>query len=172
MDSVQQIKVKMQPAWSQNDELFISELKAGHEWQMLAACFFKLHGFEVEVPELSIRNSIKQAGNWISSVDLLLNGKKIEIKSRNEVFSSPQSFPYDTIFVDTVSGYDAKAEKPLAYIMISRPTGCMLCLRSDKPNAWKIEEKFDRVRKIKEKFYVCDKKYLQTLDCLVGFLKK
>lgn len=158
-------------SWSKNDELFFSELKAGHDWQKLPALFLKLNGLNVEVPDLTIRSSIKEASKWKDTADLTVNGYIIEIKSRNEAFTSAASFPYDTIFVDTVSGYKAKSIKPLAYVMVSRKTGGMLALFSASSDAWKIEEKFDRVRRIKESFYVAEKKDFMTLEPLIEKLK-
>lgn len=157
--------------WSQNDELFFSELKAGHEWQKLPALFFKLNGLQVDIPELKIRANIKEASKWKDSEDLKVNGQIIEIKSRNEAFTSAESFPYETIFVDTVSGYNAKTIKPTAYIMVSRKTGGMLALPSLSADGWKIEEKFDRTRRIRESFYVAEKKSFKTLDFIISQLK-
>lgn len=157
--------------WSENDELFFRELRVGHEWQRLPAVFFALHNFSIEMPALSIRESIDQASTWKDQVDLVVEGHPIEIKSRNESFTSPESFPYETIIVDTVSGYDAKLVKPLAYIMISRPTGAMLTLRATTPKGWSKAYRFDHVRRIHDEFYLCDRDKIQTLDCLVKFLR-
>lgn len=157
--------------WSKNDDLFFKELKHGFDWQSLPALFFRLHGLDVEMPRLRVRSSIKEAQNWLNETDLIVNGNHIEIKSRNESFTTPGSFPYSTIFIDTVSGYDAKEKKPTAYIMVSRPTGCMLCIRADNPKGWTIERKFDRVRKIWEDFYLAPRNKLQTMDALVSFIR-
>ncbi len=158
-------------SWSKNDDLFLSELKSGFDWQSLPALFFKLHGLSVEMPDLRVRDSIRDAHNWLNETDLIVNGHFIEVKSRNESFITSRSFPYSTIFVDTVSGYDAKEKKPTAYIMISRPTGSMLCLRANNSNGWTTERKHDRVRKIWDDFYVAPRENLQTLDALVKFIK-
>lgn len=162
---------KEQKSWKNNDELFFKELKEGHQWQQLPALFLKLHGLSVEVPELKIRSSIKEANRWINAPDLLVNGYVIEVKSRNESFISGSTYPYETVFVDTVSGYNAKEIKPLAYIIISRPTGAMVVLKTLSSKGWNIESKFDHVRKIKEDFYVCKPKHLQTLDVLISYIK-
>lgn len=165
------IEMNEQKPWKDNDELFIKELKAGHQWQNLPALFFKLHGLEVEIPELTIRTSIKEAGKWKDAPDLIVNGHIIEVKSRNEIFTSPDSFPYETAFVDTVSGYDSKKVKPLAYVFISRPTGAMLVLKTNSAKGLTVESKFDHVRKIQENFYVCKRKHLQNINLLVSFIK-
>lgn len=153
--------------WSENDDLFFSQLKEGFEWQKLPKLFFELHGFSVEMPELTIRDSIKDSGSYISTKDLVVNGHIIETKSRNESFTYPLSFPYRTVFVDTVSGFDGKKVKPLAYIFISRPTGSMICLMSSTSKLWNIEKKFDRTRHITDEFYTADKKLCVSLDELI-----
>ena len=158
-------------SWSENDDLFLSELKSGFDWQSLPALFFKLHGLNVEMPSLRVRSSIKEAHNWLDETDLIVNGHSIEIKSRNENFTTPRSFPYPTIFVDTVSGYNAKKKKPTAYIMISRPTGSMLCIRADNSSGWTTERRFDRVREIWDDFYLAPKERLQALDTLLKFIR-
>ncbi len=158
--------------WSQNDELFLSELKQGHDWQQLPALFFKLHGLNVINPKLEIRKNIAEADQFINTVDLIVDGFNLEVKSRNEKFTSTASFPYETAFVDTVSGYDNKQQKPLAYIMISKQTGSMLCLKSTSSVPWQKQSKFDHVRKIQDEFYMCNKKLLQPLDVMVQYIKK
>jgi hypothetical protein len=157
--------------WSENDDLFFSQLKEGFEWQKLAKLFFELQGLRVEMPELTIRDSIENAVAYISSKDLIVNGETIETKSRNESFTYPLSFPYKTLLVDTVSGFDGKKTKPLAYVFISRPTGSMICLMSETSNQWQKEKKFDRIRKITDEFYVADRKLCTCLDELVEVLR-
>lgn len=158
--------------WKDNDKLFFKELKEGYEWQKLAATFFEDRGLTVQMPELSIRDSFEEAGEYLDTKDLLVNGHIIEVKSRREKFTSAEDFPYSTIFVDTVAGYDSKVTKPLAYVMISRETKTMLCLPSWKrPKYWTQEKRFDRIRKIYETFYMCPKNRLQSLEDLVIYIK-
>lgn len=159
-------------SWSENDDLFFSQLKEGFEWQKLPKLFFELHGLPVEMPDLTIRDSIQNAGDYMSSKDLIVNGYPLETKSRNESFTYPLSFPYKTILVDTVSGFDGKKNKPLAYVFISRPTGSMICLMSDTIGQWQKEKKFDRVRRIYDEFYVTDKKLCIGLDELMEVLQR
>jgi len=158
-------------SWAQNDTLFINELKAGYQWQYIPAIFFKLNGLSVEIPELTIRDNISEADKWLESKDLIVNGYTIECKSRNEEFTNKTDYPYGTCFVDTVSGYDAKTIKPIAYIIISRKTGSMLCIQSSDNSSWGIEEKFDHVRKIREKFYTCGSNRLHPLSKLTNYIK-
>lgn len=160
-------------SWKDNDELFFKELKEGYEWQKLAANYFKENGLDVQMPSLTIRNSFDDAIDYLDSKDLIVNGHIIEVKSRREKFTSAKDFPYSTIFVDTVSGYNSKITKPLAYVMISRKTGSMLCLPSySKPEYWTEETRFDRVRNINETFFMAPKSKLKPLSVLVDQIKQ
>ncbi len=161
-----------QVPWSQNDDLFKSELLKGHNWQSFPALFFQLHGLKTEVPALTIREHISEADRWKNSFDIIVEDIPFENKSREEEFTCNVDFPYPTIIVDTVKGYDAKEIKPFGYIMVSRPTGCLLWLPSSRSDRWTKEIKFDNVRHIKDEFYVCDTKYLQSISTLLNKLKR
>lgn len=160
-----------QKDWSQNDELFLKELEEGHAWQSYPALFFKLHGLKVEVPRLTIRENIEEADKWKNSIDLFVEDVPFENKSRNEEFTYSGDFPYETIFVDTVEGYDAKEVKPYGYIMVSKPTGCLLWLPSSTPGKWTKEKKFDNTRQITCEFYMSDVKHLRPISTLVKYLR-
>jgi hypothetical protein len=159
--------------WSENDELFIKELSEGFAWQALPMLFFKLHGFEVQMPELEVREeSIKNASRFFNSKDLFVNGMRIEIKSRKEKFTSPGSFPYDTAMVDTVKKFTGRKDKPVAYVMISRDTGAMLWVDATRHEDWEIIERFDNTRKFRERFFVVSKNKLMPMNTLVQALKR
>lgn len=159
--------------WSDNNDLFVKELTDGFNWQYIPMMFFKLHGFEVKMPELEIRkDSIKNAEPFFNSKDLFVNGMRIEIKSRKESFCSPESFPYQTAIVDTVKKFSNRADKPVAYVMISRFTGCMLWVDATRSGDWKIIDRFDNTRKFREQFYTVHKSKMMPLNTLVSALKK
>lgn len=159
--------------WSDNNDLFIKELTEGFAWQSIPMMFFKLHNFDVQMPNLEIRDdSIKNAAPFFNSKDLFVNNMRIEIKSRKEKFTSPDSFPYDTAMVDTVKKFTGRTDKPVAYVMISRDTGSMLWVDSTRYKEWDIIERFDNTRKFREKFFVVDKSKLLPMNLLVSALKR
>lgn len=158
--------------WSENDTLFKKELEEGQAWQNHVGNFLRLSGLDVHIPPLTVRESIKEAGKWSDSKDLIVKDQVIEVKARNERFTIPESFPYDTIFVDTVSGYEAKKVKPIAYINISKQTGSMIALPSTSSIGWLTENRFDHVRKIYDDFYLAPKMRFHVIDVLVDRLKR
>lgn len=97
----------------------------------------------------------------------------LEVKSSSRYFTDDlQSYPNDTLFVDTVSGFDAKVFKPLAYVFVSQKGNGVLCLSPKTKHSWKVVEAYDSVRNITDRFYSVSKQLLQPYSLLVGSLRK
>jgi hypothetical protein len=47
----------------------------------------------------------------------------IEIKERSLKFTSPEDYPYETVFVDDMHGLERETIRHLAYVLRSKPTG-------------------------------------------------
>jgi hypothetical protein len=100
-------------------------------------------------------------------------GKCLEVKSSTREFTDDVlEYPFDSLFVDTVSGYDAKVEKPLAYVLISQKTRGIVCISPKTYDKWRKVNTFDRKREIMEWFYSAPKSVLQPFDSLVDHLIK
>jgi hypothetical protein len=158
--------------WFDNDELFRREVANGHHWEREAARQLCEIGIPVEVAEQRVRKSVQERHLYVDSKDLLivrgaLRGHHIEVKSRNERFTCPETFPYNTVIVDTKSGWDAKAEKPIAYLDISTITRCMIWTPGDRCEPWSVHRRWDRVRGIWETNYEADRKLWKTIDSLL-----
>jgi hypothetical protein len=128
----------------------------------------ELKGYSVEAGVKAFRKSLADAKTFTQlEQDFLVNGKLVEVKSRNLFFTRPQDYPYETCLVDTVEGYNAKEEKPLGYIIVSTHTGAMLWLDSDVA-AWQIDKQADPDRGIEYAAYVAPKRLLRPLG-MVAF---
>jgi len=161
--------------WSQNDALFKALVSEGHAWQTLPYIFLRLHGFDVDMPDLSIRKDISEADAWLETYDLRIGEKLIEVKSRPFIFTSPRDWPAPRLpaFLDTTKKWDAKTVKPFAYVFISKPTGSMVatCTTSGAQGRWNKTKSWDQVRKIREEFYTVGREHLVTMDRLVAALR-
>ena len=167
---------KQNKKWSENDELFFSELDKGHAFQSIVADIFRQKGFLVEQPKKRVRKHISEAAKFAENeIDLLVGSenKKIlfEVKSRNLYFTKPENYPFDTAFVDTVSSWDQKRKKPAATILISQKTKSIVVVPSSSFSQWKEEKKRDRVRDIEDTWWTVPVKCLKTLDDLCKWLK-
>jgi hypothetical protein len=146
--------------------IFKRELKNGILWQLYVADQFRRRGMEVETPEYSFEPcNVEDIATYIQSKDLMVNGRIIEVKGRNVDFTTPSSFPYSTIFIDTKDGYDKKDPKPVLYACVSTETGSIVTLdTADTFERWGVCRTFDKVRNIKLVAYECDRGLWKTFD--------
>jgi len=158
-----------------SDELFYRELEIGRAHEVIVGNALRAHKIkctftnQVEYIDDFDERQKKYAG----SPDIVLeNGDIIEVKSRNLDFDDdPDSFPYPTVFVETISSWKGHEPTPLAVVHISQITGEMLVTMGyDEPN-WKIEKKFDRVRQIYDTWYMAERDHLESFKFLVGYIK-
>ena len=97
----------------------------------------------------------------------------LEVKSSSRFFTDDlKSYPYETLFVDTVSGFDAKVFKPLAYVFVSQKGNGVLCLSPKTKQSWKVVEAYDSVRNITDNFYSVSREMLQPYSLLVDSIRK
>ena len=89
----------------------------GHSFNEMVADRLKIEGIGCTVPELELVSTKAEIKRMTENEkDIILdNGLVLEVKSRNLGFSEdPSLFWQKDIYVDTVSGYEAKITKPYA----------------------------------------------------------
>ena len=159
--------------------IFDRELEIGRAHEVLVGnalrahkikCTFRTEALDEEDASLTYGQRREKYKNEKDIV--LANGDIIEVKSRNLDFDDdPDSFPYPTVFVETISSWKGHDPTPLAVVHISQITGEMLVTMGyDEPN-WKIEKKFDRVRQIWDTWYMAERDHLESFKFLVGYIK-
>ena len=153
-------------AWFKNDSLFKQELIKGVLWQLYVAEKFRHMGYDVERVDVSITTVPEERREeFINSKDLVVNGKLIEVKSRNLDFANHSDFPYSTLFVDTKDGFLKKKDRPAMYVCVSQKTGglCALDVASTFEK-WTVKRTWDTIRKINLVAYECDKSLWESVD--------
>lgn len=164
-----------QPAWIENEALARELTELGWKWQRFVGNFFEASGFEVELPDYSFRDTVADIKDYSDSYDLMVEGERIEVKSRDLYFTAiPMTFPYPRAFVDTVSSYDHYKIKPLAYVFVSQQTGGMLCApgrNQAEVDRWEIVTRKDHVRGITDDFYTVARNRLTPISKLVELLR-
>lgn len=160
--------------WFANDDLFFDELAEGHEWAERVAAKLRAAALPVEVTPMRRRATIEHRHEFAKEVDLFVGSKRvpIEVKSRRLRFTDdPATYPYNTAFIDTVSGWDAKEPRPMAVVLISQHTGGMLVVPPSTSPSWVRESRRDRVRNIQDTWYCAPKGQLKTMDSLIDWLR-
>ena len=160
--------------WINNEELFRKELATGSKWARYVAEQLNTLGINCYSPEMVVREDISQIEAFSKDdKDILFNlmDGNLEVKSRNLRFESDSSsYPYQTAFVDTVSGWEAKTEKPLAVVLVSQKTSQMLVAPVSTEHLWSTTSLYDNVRGIHDTWWTIDKTLLRPIDELVEWL--
>lgn len=95
----------------------------------------------------------------------------IEIKERSISFDSPDSYPYDTVFVDDLRGMGMESLSNLIYIYLSKPTGKWVWLTVlDRDESWTEDVTFDRGRGHEVPILVAPKAHLRPAEALINLL--
>lgn len=95
----------------------------------------------------------------------------IEIKERSLSFADPESYPYDTVFVDDLRGMGRESTQNLIYVYLSKPTGKWVWLTIlDRDESWTEAVTFDRGRGHEVPVLVAPKAHLRTADSLINLL--
>jgi hypothetical protein len=153
---------------------YVASMTQGHTYNEYVADVLRSFNIDCSVPELEIAKTKKDISRMtVNEKDIVLgDGRCLEVKSRNLVFNDdPISFPYNDLLVDTVSGYEAKAIKPLAYIFVSQKTKRMFALPTYTHSFWKIQKKYDHHRKHEDKFYLATVDLCRPFSALIQHLK-
>lgn len=150
--------------WMANKELFLAELAKGRKWELYVANYLKSIGFEAIVDH-SGGYDMPHDPKYANSHDISVNGKIVEVKSRNLHFNGVESFPFATIYVKTKASYDAMTDKPTMCVVVSQITGAMMALDVKRSfETWKPVRFFDSVRKIHTTAYECAKTEYEDVE--------
>jgi hypothetical protein len=162
------------PPWIENEALFKAELADGHRWAEAVGTRLIRSGLPARVSPMSVRDNVGDIPEYADELDSVVGDQNpivIESKSRRLSFTEdPDSYPYETAFVDTCNGWDAKSTKPRAIVLVSQHTTAMLGISVRTRSSWTVTRTFDRVRRIYDDWYLVPKAQLQPFDHLVDWL--
>lgn len=160
--------------WFENDDLFFAELAKGHQYAAEVCRRLRILGIDATVPPRSKRIHIDDRDLYDDETDIIIPGTppySIEVKSRDLTFDCAHDYPYETAFVDTVSGWNRKQPKPIAVVLVSQVTMGMVVIKGSTRTTWTIKESFDNIRCISDDFYMVPREQLVGFGALVVWLK-
>jgi len=95
----------------------------------------------------------------------------VEIKERSLEFDDPESFPFDTVYVDDLRGLSQERCANLIYVFISKPTGQWVWLTIlDRDKSWTEGVTFDRGRGHEVPVLIAPKSALRPASELIELL--
>ena len=68
--------------WAENDELARELIAEGHQWENWLAGYLGDFGCKVRIPKQTIRDSISDAYKYRGTIDMHVNGFRVQCKSR------------------------------------------------------------------------------------------
>lgn len=159
-------------AWSDGD--YRRAFADGHSRNEYVARMIREQGIWAECPPLRYASSKSEIVNFtVGEKDVITKAGTVEVKGQGKYFTDEvESFPFSTMIVDTVSGWNAKSEKPIAYVFVSIETKHCLAIPGYTRNQWQEKTLFDNKKEIYDDFFVAPKSCLRTMDQLFDFLRK
>lgn len=153
---------------------YVQAFTEGHSYNKLVAKYLQKNGIKCHVPDLQIAKTYEERNQLtLTEKDVVLDvtGGVLEVKSVRRSFPwELENFNYKDIIVDTVDSYESKVQKPLAYVLYSRPTGAMIAIGPSSKPRWRKATFYDKYQKITDDFYLVDKADIRPMSELIDYL--
>jgi len=157
-------------------EKFEEQLAIGSRWADFVADYLNSQGVVCEATPMKIAQTpeeIKEFTRNDKDITFKYLPGNLEVKSRSFGFSpSLNWFPQSPTFVDTVSGWSQKKEKPRAVITVSQVTKAMAVFPAETEPNWTTLTAYDKLRGYSDTFYMIDKEFMKPIGWLVEKLLK
>lgn len=140
--------------------------------QKLMAAGVKDVEFPAGLPPMRDRNDFAAIAEYSAhEQDSTIRGLVCEWKSRDYLFTCPEDFPFETVFIDTVNSIDLKEKMPDYYIFICQKNLAITAINVNETREWwRVEWAHDRVRGYGDRFYTCPRKLLLDEKTLISRL--
>lgn len=154
---------------------FGKALRTGNEYELKVAHRLMKEGFYCSMPQLIEGSATAEYTTHQKDVIVLAGGRPavLEVKSRNLRFTGPEDYPFKTVFIDTVSGFDSKAVTPDVVVIISQQTEAIMIIpvKSTRQH-WTEETKYIWARGHPETNYAIKPHLTKSLDWFIDKLKQ
>lgn len=154
---------------------FRQALQTGRRYELLVASKLLEEGFWVRTPVMAEDSTTEEYTQRQQDLIVGVGGRNavIEVKSRALKFNDLNDFPFDSVFIDTVSGWDKKAVTPGTVLIISQPTEAILVVPvKSTMKHWTEEKKYIPSRGYKETSYAIDPALTKSWGWFIGRLKQ
>ena len=141
---------------TRSDTNFLNKLVEGYKWQVYALCAIQSYGFWGAVHPLRVRPDASKRGAYGDEYDILIGPKasrddgvssdwikEVDVKARTRTFTTPDSFPFDTIIIEPTARLEKRGESmPDYWCMVSQFNGALIFINyEDTAARWGQEFK-------------------------------
>jgi hypothetical protein len=132
---------------------FVAALKASNKHTEQVAAWLRRIGRHVVVHPLHIRPSARDRLLYADGGDLTVSGMRVEVKQRAVDFETAAQWPFPTLIVDSVSNFERKEPKPVAYIITNHKVTACFIVDVRTRDLWTKVSRQDGRTKMWERFY-------------------
>jgi hypothetical protein len=141
---------------TRSDTNFLNKLIDGYKWQVYALSAIQSYGHWGAVHPLRIRPTASERSEYGDEYDILIgpkasrdNGvcsgwvKEVDVKARTRTFTTPDSFPFDTIIIEPSARLARRGQSvPDYWCMVSQFNGALIFINyEDTAMHWSQESK-------------------------------
>lgn len=151
---------------------FLEQLRIGDKWADHVADMIIKAGKSAYATPTKVAASEAEIEQFTRyEKDILLDGdRSLEVKSRSFAFTGVESYPYETVFVDTVEGWAVKAVKPVAVAVVSQVTGGIVMVPMSSAAVWSQKTVYDSKRGFEVTVLECPRFALKSFEEFLAWL--
>jgi hypothetical protein len=151
---------------------FLEQLKIGDKWADYVAQQITDGGKYAHATPTMVAESEEQVAIFTAlEKDILLDkGRTLEVKSRSIYFTGVDDYPFETVFVDTVEGWEAKLSHPVAVAVVSQKSGGIVVVPVSTASLWSVRRVFDSKRGFEVTVLECPKGLLRSFEEFLAWL--
>jgi hypothetical protein len=148
----------MKPDLDVTDPTFGVDLAKSDRQKVLVAKYLRTQKVMVHLEPTRLRPSAAERAGWSDEGDIWALAK-YEVKHRPKLhFTSRHDYPYDTVFIDSVAGFERKNPPPFCYwIVNAEETHALVVYLSSFPR-WKRRITYNKVHGREQMVYEADPK--------------
>jgi len=125
-----------------SDNTFLNSMLDGYRWELYVLGQLQMYGYWCAIHPLRTRPDRVSAKDYSDPYDILLGSQPgtaisaswqlhLDVKARSYQFSTPDTWPFDTVTVDPVSRYEKREVKPDWWAIVSSRNNSMMFIDND-----------------------------------------
>jgi hypothetical protein len=151
---------------------FLEQLRIGDKWADHVADMIMKAGKPAYATPTKVAQSeaeIQEFTRYEKDI-ILSDNRSLEVKSRSFAFTGVESYPYETVFVDTVEGWAEKVVKPVAVAVVSQRTGGIVMVPISSAAVWSEKRIYDSKRCFEVNVLECPRSALKSFEEFLAWL--
>ncbi len=159
--------------WYEDEDAFARELARGRRGEILIASRLLPLGLWIRINRPRLRTDIADRSDFYSDIDIEVEGGHLlEVKYRNFAFTSPDDFPFDTVFLGAERRWEERTTKPCALVITSEPTGEAVIVPGASEPRWLTAPARDGVRGFTDQTRQAPREVLLSWQRLISHLER